>query len=1399
MTDSMKFGPEWLRNLSGENSNSSGTSGSTSTLSTPRYQLAEHRYGREEMLALFDRNYKPPEPLTTFSTLYVDKPQLPLALIQMTEDETRLWNGGVTNIGGRGRGGGSVDRGGRSRNGRGGLYSHYSRAVGFEDPSEVIRIDSGQSFQARNRPFERSQSERGWSERNGSSDPIEWNGSTSPRKELSRGTSGSSLMESNWRRYRNGGEDDEGWRKWGRNSWREGGSIDRDRLDRNEGDNEESRNVGGRWEFRGNHRSPHETNHLPPPRTARTWESNHHDNHDNLPEWATENPSESGGRFDASGAFHGGMYSDDDDEGIINVRNSQELRTRRVSEGNASGTSKSNNKSVSYGTGQGQVENRHINDCTGTKHREKSKSVRLIEEKDNTTERDVCNSPNKAVLSTSSNTSAKSLSSTSSSASLTISLVTNVNTNNIESDKTPSNDTDNKCSSVIHDRGTVELAVDKDIIASTTNRQLSIQAEPQKVAHESIIHNVKKSEDDLDRMKEKADALVATLMADEESHREKAATISSSMSNQQTSSNVQEKWFYRDPQGEVQGPFLASEMAEWCKAGYFTAGLMVRRTCDERYTTLGELMKICGRVPFIPGPSIPPLKLSEPVIPSVPSTVPAGIAATTLPKSGIEDPLLLLQYQHMRLLQNQQLLLRQMRTSAIAKLSQSEHWATLSPIEQNQLILQYVIQDSEIPDMSISANPFVPHLTPSPSNPVIQLFNQMQQAKVQPEPHLPSSSQTGTAGHPGQIDPIQQLIQQMGGIQNVPTISQPNLNSASSQEDNPIKSLLRQLNVNATGHPQTSHIDTVWPHSPPQITPQFNAQNWLTQVGPIPAVPPGQLPTTLWNLHAKEIKTEQQILEEQNLKLQEQRKKEELRKQEELQRQAEKEKAKRKQEEEQVRQAEETKRKEEEERKKKEEEKKRKEEEKRKQEEEQKKKEEKKRKEEEKKKREEEKRKQEEENIKRKQEEEKRRREEIKKQEEKHKKEEEKKKKLEEEQRKQEEERIKKEAEARKLLEAEEQARRTEQRRREAEALRKLQERSKAPWAQAPRTPAPTTHASLAEIQRLEREKKAEEQRYQQLMQQQLAQQKAVEAVQEAAAADSSKRLQFKWAEKATSSNKPLQVKSLTQIQQEEQERITKQQEKERQEKVGQKESTSVLPNAGIWGTASQCLNWTNSSSSSNSQAWSTNTNNTSGFWDDPTTIQRSSLTTKQTTRPATTKSTSNQQSQQQQQQQQNNKSTKNKVKKEEELVKKLFEQNTAKLDDFTQWCNKALSGIQASVDIPTFVGFLRDIESPYEVKEYVRVYLGDNKQSTEFAKQFLEKRSKWRSAQRPQAQVDNLCKPAPAVNPNAPTEFQEVKGKSKKPKKGKMFKVDNRILGFSVTAAPDRINVGDRDYGEDV
>jgi hypothetical protein len=70
------------------------------------------------------------------------------------------------------------------------------------------------------------------------------------------------------------------------------------------------------------------------------------------------------------------------------------------------------------------------------------------------------------------------------------------------------------------------------------------------------------------------------------------------------------KWFYKDPQGEIQGPFTTQEMAEWFQAGYFSMSLLVKRGCDEGFQPLGEVIKMWGRVPFAPGPSPPPLLVS---------------------------------------------------------------------------------------------------------------------------------------------------------------------------------------------------------------------------------------------------------------------------------------------------------------------------------------------------------------------------------------------------------------------------------------------------------------------------------------------------------------------------------------------------------------------------------------------------------------------------------------------------------------------------------------------------------------------------------------------------------------------------------------------------------------------
>ncbi|CAB1316158.1 unnamed protein product [Coregonus sp. 'balchen'] len=72
------------------------------------------------------------------------------------------------------------------------------------------------------------------------------------------------------------------------------------------------------------------------------------------------------------------------------------------------------------------------------------------------------------------------------------------------------------------------------------------------------------------------------------------------------------KWFYKDPQAEIQGPFSTVEMCEWFQAGYFTMTLLVKRGCDEGFQALGDVIKMWGRVPFSPGPSPPPLLVRQP-------------------------------------------------------------------------------------------------------------------------------------------------------------------------------------------------------------------------------------------------------------------------------------------------------------------------------------------------------------------------------------------------------------------------------------------------------------------------------------------------------------------------------------------------------------------------------------------------------------------------------------------------------------------------------------------------------------------------------------------------------------------------------------------------------------------
>lgn len=67
------------------------------------------------------------------------------------------------------------------------------------------------------------------------------------------------------------------------------------------------------------------------------------------------------------------------------------------------------------------------------------------------------------------------------------------------------------------------------------------------------------------------------------------------------------KWFYRDPEGAIQGPFLPVDMYEWFASGYFPSNLLVKRGCDERFSPLGELIKACGGMPFFSDQNSPPV------------------------------------------------------------------------------------------------------------------------------------------------------------------------------------------------------------------------------------------------------------------------------------------------------------------------------------------------------------------------------------------------------------------------------------------------------------------------------------------------------------------------------------------------------------------------------------------------------------------------------------------------------------------------------------------------------------------------------------------------------------------------------------------------------------------------
>ncbi|XP_058536324.1 GRB10-interacting GYF protein 1 isoform X3 [Ochotona princeps] len=541
--ETLNFGPEWLRALSSGGSVASPPA----SPAMPKYKLADYRYGREEMLALYIKENKVPEELQDkeFAAVLQEEPLQPLALEPLTEEEQRNFSLSVNSVAvlrlmGKGaspaptstsRGRGSTRSRGRGR----GDGCFYQRSIEEGDgafgrnPREIQR---SQSWDDRGeRRFEKS------ARRDGARSGYEECG-TGPRKEHARSDS------ENWRSLREEQEEEE------EGSWRLGAGPRRD-SDRWRSSSPDGGPRSAGWREHGERRRKFEFElrggdrggcgeeegraggggiHLRRGRGPEGFE----EDKDGLPEWCLDDEEEEMGTFDASGAFLPLKKGPKEP-----IPEEQELAFQGLEEGE---------EEPSEGPEDPEPE------AGG-----KELTPRPLPEK--------VSSP---------------------------SALTPLG---------PLWGTD----------GDGEGAVEKEPVAAEGDDMRGIQLSPGGTSPPDLPGDLE-DEEGLKHLQQEAEKLVASLQ--DSSLEEEQFTVamqaqglrhSAAATALPLSHGAARKWFYKDPQGEIQGPFTTQEMAEWFQAGYFSMSLLVKRGCDEGFQPLGEVIKMWGRVPFAPGPSPPPL------------------------------------------------------------------------------------------------------------------------------------------------------------------------------------------------------------------------------------------------------------------------------------------------------------------------------------------------------------------------------------------------------------------------------------------------------------------------------------------------------------------------------------------------------------------------------------------------------------------------------------------------------------------------------------------------------------------------------------------------------------------------------------------------------------------------
>ncbi|CAJ1086710.1 GRB10-interacting GYF protein 1 isoform X2 [Xyrichtys novacula] len=573
--ETLNFGPEWLRALS---SGGSVTSPPPSP-AMPKYKLAEYRYGREEMLALYIKDNKVPEDMQDkeFAAILQDEPMQPLALVPLTEEEQRNFSMSVNSVAvlrlmGKGVGGAApagvvrgrgATRGGRGRGrGEGGFYqrSIEDAEVGFG--RSVREIHRSQSWDDRGerrfeKPLRREVGRPGFEESGGPTGPL--------RKEYARADS------DNWRTLREEQEEEEAepgsnWRLTGPRrddggprsaGWRDHGGPGESRRRKFDFDFRDTDGHGG-----GRRRAGSE---------------GLEDDRDGLPEWCTDEEDGEMGTFDSSGAFmpmkKGGKETILEEElefkGIEEVDEEENLADteRNSAEGEKEKESKDGGSAVVDAE---------------TKPTSPSSSPPVH-----------CAPPFLEPRPSNAGPAVDNL------------LLNNIHA--VKTSSTPSED--------VTPVGGSKLQLSPSVATSS-----SLPPPPPSSAAPLLPPSGGDTEDDegMKHLQQEAEKMVASLQ--DTSLEEECFT--QALQQQQESRNTAAalplsheaamKWFYKDPQGEIQGPFTTVEMCEWFQAGYFTMTLLVKRGCDEGFQPLGDVIKMWGRVPFAPGPSPPPLLVRQP-------------------------------------------------------------------------------------------------------------------------------------------------------------------------------------------------------------------------------------------------------------------------------------------------------------------------------------------------------------------------------------------------------------------------------------------------------------------------------------------------------------------------------------------------------------------------------------------------------------------------------------------------------------------------------------------------------------------------------------------------------------------------------------------------------------------